>query len=96
MILTQLILFSFFNGALSSDVTPAPAAPTTQQAGGTSKKKKKFKKVIRLSDLDERERLEAAQELIAIVPAAPRQLYEEVEVDDDDELIALVLSKVLH
>lgn len=100
MVLTHLTLFSFFNGASRSDAPPPP--PVVDQPGGGSSRRKKRGRVIRFSDLDERER----QEALAAIPVRPFTEIEQAAVNlseaegedetEDDELILMALMRVFH
>lgn len=80
-------------------VPPAPT-PTEVPGGGTSKRDKRLakrKRVIRFSDLDERERIEALKALpVRPAPIAPDPIPFDELPDEDDELFMLVLMRLLH
>lgn len=76
------------------------SAPTEAPGGGTSSRRKK-RRVIRLSDLDERER----QEALASIPVRPfddieRAAAELAEADEEeqeeDELILMAITRLYH
>ena len=79
---------TFFGGGFFAELV---------RAGGTSKRdKKKKRKVIRFSDLTEREKQEELQALALQVRQAPiREVYDLTD-DEDDELLLKVLALVMH
>lgn len=64
---------------------------TINHGGGTSKKKKT--KLIRFSDLDARERIEA----LKTIPVKPFISQDVIIIeDDDDEILLMALTRILH
>lgn len=81
-------------------VTPIP--PVVAPTGGGGKRKRKHGRVIKWSDLDERERIEA----LAAIPVKPFDKIEraavalgnadEEDIDNDDAILMAVVTRLLH
>lgn len=101
MVLTHLVLFSFFNGA----GTAATPVVVTEVPGGSSKRRRKQKqgekpRVIRWSDFaTQEERAQALAQALAqsSVPlSAPQEEFDDIADEDDALIHALLLSKVIN
>lgn len=93
MILTHLVMFSFFNGATASDA-PAPTPTVTVQVGGIGRKRKHSETVV----YEEREKAPDLSTFEYVPPAVVSQAIDKVLAQNppDDSVAVKALRGELH